>query len=586
MRVESARRISENIVAEFNVPEGSALRDFASLGSGGASTAERDLHVWLRGAFGSGLQLRFMEIDVANQKGAGTVRMSLPYLSPRDLLAELWRGGPNLFHHCVVGKGRAEAIRLFWEHSSQHEWVKNHPHLQDRAQWPFTIPLWIHGDKTESFQSQKILVLSYMSALVTGCSWSSRYVFAVVPDEFIAPCTLQQLLGKFAAELNSLQAGEPVAGPYRFVYGGSKGDLEFFWQAYALKRYYRCNLLCSRCWASKTSQALLWTDMSETAAWRETTVRTAEFLTNAEHQGEVPALCGVRGWSADTLHFDIMHNLFIGSGRDLAGSALSLLCQANYFSSSPDVDDHLKRFQERCRAWCTRSGIKTGPPKLNRFDVSLPARVAEIGRSSTFPELSVKAAHVKLLLMYLAHEAYYIAIALPGQEFQDMAACLFELGCFIWRCSSGPMWFTPAEAEIIYGHGVAFLRLYRSLAYEACQRSVLQWRLRPKLHYIQHTCVEIRATKMNPFFFTCFLDEDFCGKMKRLARMTHRAAVPSRVLQRYSILLAQRWMNRRRRLTLADREGARKRARTNKRCASAAVVRHGRKVGNWSSRGS
>ena len=159
--------------------------------------------------------------------------------------------------------------------------------------------------------------------------------------------TLQHLLNAFACEINLLQAGKnadgsPEDGNYKFAYAGSKGDLEWHWQAYILQRYYRCNLLCSRCWASKVDPLLLWTNLKEDAGWRHTVVSTEAFLANARHHGELPSLCNMEGWAAETMHWDLMHNLFIGCGRDSCGSVLMLLCLHKYFDNSNGVDLHLK----------------------------------------------------------------------------------------------------------------------------------------------------------------------------------------------------------------------------------------------------
>jgi hypothetical protein len=52
------------------------------------------------------------------------------------------------------------------------------------------------------------------------------------------------------------------------VFVNVQGDLEFQWQAYDLKNYYRCNWLCPNCSASKVDPDLLWTDFTPAAMWR------------------------------------------------------------------------------------------------------------------------------------------------------------------------------------------------------------------------------------------------------------------------------------------------------------------------------
>ena len=109
-----------------------------------------------------------------------------------------------------------------------------------------------------------------------------------------------------------------------------KGDLEWHWQAYTLKRYYRCRFLCSKCFASKTSDDLLFTNILDDAMCRDTHIGNDDFKQNALRFGNLPALCLTEGWSSDTLVWDMMHNLFIGIGRDVCGAALARLCERKY----------------------------------------------------------------------------------------------------------------------------------------------------------------------------------------------------------------------------------------------------------------
>jgi hypothetical protein len=81
----------------------------------------------------------------------------------------------------------------------------------------------------------------------------------------------------------------------------------------------------------------------------------------------------------------------------------------------------------------------------------------------------------------------------------------------------------------------------------------MRYKLRPKLHYLHHAIIDLQKTRLNPFFSTCFLDEDYMGKIKALSSKCHASTVVHRTLQRYLILLGQRWAPFRRRASLGDR---------------------------------
>ena len=53
--------------------------------------------------------------------------------------------------------------------------------------------------------------------------------------------------------------------PFSFAFSGSEGDLEWHAVAYKMVQYYRCSLLCPRCYASQTMPELLYTDASDVA---------------------------------------------------------------------------------------------------------------------------------------------------------------------------------------------------------------------------------------------------------------------------------------------------------------------------------
>jgi hypothetical protein len=51
----------------------------------------------------------------------------------------------------------------------------------------------MHGDAARIHYIQKLVVISWQSALVTGCSWDTRYVWTVIPNHLCPPETLQQV---------------------------------------------------------------------------------------------------------------------------------------------------------------------------------------------------------------------------------------------------------------------------------------------------------------------------------------------------------------------------------------------------------
>ena len=82
---------------------------------------------------------------------------------------------------------------------------------------------------------------------------------------------------------------------------------------------------------------------------------------------------------------------------------------------------------------------------------------------------------------------------------------------------------------------------YVALAAEAVQNNALMWALRPKLHGLCHIILGAAADSRNPKYFSCFLDEDFLGKVIKVAEKCHRVTVCGAVLQRYLVRMLRRW---------------------------------------------
>ena len=555
MHPQHAQRLAADIVGEFgNGGAANQLHGLASLGTSGSYKVERDLHSWLRGAFDLHLMPCHVKIKALDQDGR-PCEVDHPILKPVEVVQQMSAAGLGVLKECMLGARGDVAMREYWEHSNDFDWFREHPHKPPEHMRCKSIPVWIHGDCARAFNMQKILILSWMSGLMSGCSWSSRMLFTVIPADDLPDLTLQSLLGHFADEINALQ--ESTSLPYRFVYAGSKGDLEWHAVAYQMVRYYRCNLLCYRCFASQTQSDLLWTDLSDDAPWTRTTVRTGDFLNNYT---TAPSLCKIHGWSADTLLWDMMHVLFLGIGPDLCGSAMLLLVVTNYFSNSNNVDDHLALMHQRFKVWRTKHRVHVYVDKFTHKKLKCPQERSRCNQYKGWPELDCKAAHVKCTIFFLA-DLFYVASVLPQQEIKDAASCLHALAEFIWVLSRADFWLLPWEADSAMFHGMKFLVIYRHLAQAAENARTSRWRTRPKTHYYHHALKFMQHTKMNVLKSTCFLDEDFMGKVKRLASKTHRSLVSVRTLQRYVILLGCRWRRLRKSVGLHAAHRERRRLR-------------------------
>ena len=108
--------LARTIAKEFCVPVNSELAGFASLSSD--THCERDLHVWLRGAYDINMEVTHVPIDVYD-KHWKEVRVQHPILLPCDLARELWAAGDSVFESSMVGKAGAGGLNKFWQQVSK-----------------------------------------------------------------------------------------------------------------------------------------------------------------------------------------------------------------------------------------------------------------------------------------------------------------------------------------------------------------------------------------------------------------------------------------------------------------------------------
>ena len=360
--------------------------------------------------------------------------------------------------------------------------------------------------------------------MVQGDAWDTRFLYAVVPVELmVKESSLDYLLKSFVGHLNELQEGvlsdgAPIAGECEFLFAGGTGDMEWMWQAYELKNYYRATLMCPACMATKSATSdLLWTNLAEDAMWRSTSVSTEDFKQHAiVRGGRVPATCGIAGWSMDSMLFDVMHIMYLGCCNDACGSAMYLLVRMRFFANSAVEATQLRQAHVCLRAFCRRKRVKCDVGAFDPLGLGFGKR--------SFPYLDAKAATLKVIVCWLAHELYTASIV--GDDDVKRAAALFHaLSEFIQVLSLAQAVMSRSEADRAVLHGTRYLVIYKDLAVRAYLKNQALWKLRPKTHYLHHIIIKIGQTKFNPRYWSCFMDEDYMGKIKVLASHTHRSCV-------------------------------------------------------------
>ena len=191
----------------------------------------------------------YVEVDVADVYTQGSKTEQFPVYLPHELFAAVHQSGCS---EQVFGTKPEE----FWDCVRGSEWARMHPVFENESMLKWTYPVRMHGDDAamKSLQNQKLVIVSFHSALSTLSSLKSRLLsFAIRDKLLIASKTLQQLFVVIAWSMNVAFAGRwpttdhlgeplpelygrkvgahryamrttPLAGPYRFAFTGALGD--------------------------------------------------------------------------------------------------------------------------------------------------------------------------------------------------------------------------------------------------------------------------------------------------------------------------------------------------------------------------
>lgn len=106
--------------------------------------------------------------------------------------------------------------------------------------------------------------------------------------------------------------------------------------------------ICDCCLASglaKSDKRLHYKNFTSSAAWPLTRINHQMYL---QMPGRISVWNTIPGWTLESATFDWMHNLFLGSGRDLIGSTFKTLIRRGAYSHLPvqDMDTVLAILQE------------------------------------------------------------------------------------------------------------------------------------------------------------------------------------------------------------------------------------------------
>ena len=219
--------------------------------------------------------------------------------------------------------------------------------------------------------------------------------FRQLETGFLPKTPLENPTGAFKPRsVFAKRAGERICEDFDFSFAGSKGDLEYHQACFPSPQGFRTwrNFCCMRCMASSHLPETWYTDTSPNAGWKRTQLNTQDFLSNMTYRSPLTTLSG---WHIMFILWDVMHNLYLGPGKDHIGSGVLLLAASGWFDGT-NLLERLSHATQCCRNFWKKRKVYL---KIKAFT---PSSLHYAPRTR-YPLYEGKAYMVKLVCIWLCN---------------------------------------------------------------------------------------------------------------------------------------------------------------------------------------
>ena len=223
---------------------------------------------------------------------------------------------------------------------------------------------------------------------------------------------------------------------------------------------------------------------------------------------------------------DLMHIWHLGVGRDVCGSTLKyLILKPGYFAGR----NHKEKLHSASKA--VKEFAKERGLPLSAAGKKLTKAKLQWGG---YPHLKLKAADVATYTQFLAHLSVTKSF---GND--DLSTAVWAIDQAISVFMRGGMFLNAEQMDYARAMGLVFLRCWLKLAAVALRAKEKMYKVRPKIHLLQHCFLGHRRSCRNPGVDVVFMDEDWIKSMARLSKHTHKKTMALRTIQRYLAGLKQ-----------------------------------------------
>ena len=305
------------------------------------------------------------------------------------------------------------------------------------------------------------------------------------------------------------------------------GDWKWLKESFTLAEHYGARRVCHLCEAVKSGIGPRFDDFDSNAGHRTTTRSHDDWVSSF---ASPPPLATMPGFKLCMLVCDPMHCLHLGVLQWAIGNMLVILAGEGLWGTftgerKPRLDKALRIAYGQFKAWCKARACYLSQPTftancINRGD----------NGANNFPEFKGKAANARWVTLWLCDLLYRSG---PAHE--------LESGLFWGLCEMlhimhmwpGP-WLRADEASRFARACRVALLSNAALARAARADGLPLWCIKPKHHQLDHLGAVVQATHVNPKVQWAFCDEDFNGRITKIARVCNQPHLFSqRVVEKY-----------------------------------------------------
>ena len=237
------------------------------------------------------------------------------------------------------------------------------------------------------------------------------------------------------------------------------------------------------------------------------------------------------------IHPDLLHVFHLGVGRDLVASTIVYILQqpecAHIFVGN-NVEEKLKSATSLVKRFAKENKVNLKMHKFSRSKLHMSTK--------QYPELCSNGYDTYVVLAWLETLVSAHADVLPRELCTAVWAAHHVLGVL----QAGGRFLNREEQDNKETFGQLFMTCYVHMARVCLDARRKLFRMRPKLHILHHIFKSRPRSRLNPWNFNTFMDEDALKKLMKVLRIADVRTAPERLLQRFLIKLPGFWDARRR----------------------------------------